>query len=511
MTDISRRQALLAGGAALGGAVLTLDPVDFALAAESASPVSRTISGRLAPGAADWLYLPVQVPRGIARIDVSYSYSRPAVPPGVPGNSCDIGVFDERGTALGGRGFRGWSGGSRTAFSIDAATATPGYLPGPIGAGTWNIVLGPYQVAPQGLDYQVTVTLTPGRDAAPYRPQYPPQRVPGRGAGWYRGDSHLHTLYSDGKREPAAVAAGARAAGLDFIVSTDHNSPSAHGVWGPLAGDDLLILTGEEVTTRNGHFLALGLTPGEWIDWRYRARDGVQADATRRIRRSGGIAVPAHPYCPYIGCAWKFGYDDADAVEVWNGPWTIDDEYAVNTWDSMLAESVHGGRRPLPAIGNSDAHSDPQVIGLPHTVVRAAELSRDALVAGISAGRSWIAESAAVELSVEVAAEGRTAGLGDTLVARPDAPITTTVAVAGVPGGLVRIITDQGQLLQSVLPASGSGRVTWTTTAAATAYVRVEVRRPLPDGSPGNGTAQGPLPQLGPMAALSNPVYVRAR
>jgi hypothetical protein len=55
--------------------------------------------------------------------------------------------------------------------------------------------------------------------------------------------------------------------------------------------------------------------------------------------------VPAHPYCPYVACQWKFGYDDADAIGVWNGPWTYDDESAVDTWDARLGEArgrAHG-------------------------------------------------------------------------------------------------------------------------------------------------------------------------
>src|SRR5665811_907691 len=93
----------------------------------------------------------------------------------------------------------------------------------------------------------------------------------------------LHTIYSDGHRTPADVAAGARAAGLDFMISTDHNTSASHGAWGPLAGEDLLIITGEEVTTRNGHYLALGLPPGDWIDWRYRARDTHFGEAAQTI------------------------------------------------------------------------------------------------------------------------------------------------------------------------------------------------------------------------------------
>lgn len=163
-----------------------------------------------------------------------------------------------------------------------------------------------------------------------------------------------------------------------LVCLTDplHNTSSSHGAWDPLAGDDLLIITGEEITTRNGHYLGLGLPPGEWIDWRYRARDGGDySDAARLIHRSGGIVVPAHPYCAFVACRWKFGYDEADAVEVWNGPWTTDDESAVDTWDSMLVESVRGKRPWLPAMG-SDAHSEPQVIGLPHNVVLSDGLSR---------------------------------------------------------------------------------------------------------------------------------------
>src|SRR5262249_39078810 len=154
-------------------------------------------------------YLPVDVPSGVRQIDVSYSYDKPAEPFGTVTNSLDIGIFDERGIAVRGKGFRGWSGGFRTAFSIAADQATPGYLPGPVNRGRWHIITGPYQVCPQGLNYSVTVTLTFGADNAPFQPQYPAQSVPGTTAKWYRGDCHLHTVYSDGRRTPDQVAAGA--------------------------------------------------------------------------------------------------------------------------------------------------------------------------------------------------------------------------------------------------------------------------------------------------------------
>jgi len=466
------------------------------------------VTGHLPTGAPDFVYLPVHVPVGVREISVSYSYDKPTVPAGTPGNSCDIGIFDERGTDLDGRGFRGWSGGFRTEFEISRAEATPGYLPGPVDAGTWHVVLGPYQVAPQGLDYRVEVTITRGAAGAPYVPDYPPTRAPGRGKAWYRGDCHLHTVYSDGKRLPSEVAAGAREANLDFMVSTDHNTSASHGVWGAYAGDDLLILLGEEITTRNGHVLALGSPAGRWYDWRYRSRDDAFPGMARMIHRHGGIVVPAHPYCPYVACQWKFGYADADAVEVWNGPWTADDESAVDTWDDMLVAAVRGRTAWLPAMGNSDAHSEPQVIGLPQTVVLADDLEQRALLRGIAAGRTYLAESSSVQLALSVSGHGRGAGIGDRLALPAATPVTVTLDVQGVPSGTVRLITDEGQLHQESLPSSGSGTVSWQTTPSLACYVRAEVRHPLPDGSPGQGNSILMTLPFGPMAAMTNPVFL---
>jgi hypothetical protein len=506
-TGVTRR-TLLRGGVATGAAgALTLATTQLASAAPGDS-TTTVLSGHLDTGAPDFVYLPIKVPAGVRQIDVSYTYDKPTVPSGTLANSCDIGIFDERGTGLGGPGFRGWSGGFRTEFSIAADQATPGYLPGPVNAGTWNIALGPYQVAPQGMDYSVTVTLEFGDPGSPFVPQYPPQRVAGKPRGWYRGDCHLHTVYSDGQRTPDEVAAGARAAGLDFMVTTDHNTSSSHAVWGPLAGDDLLIITGEEITTRNGHYLGLGIKPGEWVDWRYRSRDGDYDTYVDQIHRSGGIVVPAHPYCAFVACRWKFGYDGADAVEVWNGPWTVDDESAVDTWDSMLVDAVRGKRPWLPAMGNSDAHSEPQVIGLPQNVVYASAVSAGALTTAIAAGRTWICESSSVDLEFSATAGGKTAGIGERLDVDPDTPVQVTLTVSGVPDGVLRIISDEGQVFQSSLPDSGSGTVTYPTTASLAAYVRAEVRHLRPDGTPGNGNGMGSDLQLGPMAALTNPIFL---
>lgn len=100
------------------------------------------------------------------------------------------------------------------------------------------------------------------------------------------GDGHLHTVHSDGRRTPAQLAAAARAAGRDFMVSTEHNTPSASLQWGEHAGADLLILNGEEVTTRSGHWPAWNLKAGRnWIA--ESAQVQVTFGATDGVRLAG--------------------------------------------------------------------------------------------------------------------------------------------------------------------------------------------------------------------------------
>ena len=454
--------------------------------------------GTLPPGSPDYVYVPVEVPPGTSELRVSYTYDRPSVPSGTPGNALDIGLFDERGTEPGGEGFRGWSGGARTEFFVRADDATPGYIPGPIRPGAWHIALGPYTVAPHGLSYEVTVTLTQGEPGETPAPVYPPTRAKGRGRAWYRGDCHLHTWYSDGRRTPAEVAALARAAGLDFINSSDHNTHSSHPHWAPEAGDDLLIMLGEEVTTRNGHVLALGTDPGTFVDWRYRARDHLFARFAHRIREAGGLVVPAHPHGTCVGCGWKFGFGEADAIEVWNGPWTPDDEVTLAAWDNQLVASVRGGRGWLPAMGNSDAHRDPDAVGLPQTVVLADDLTREAIQEGIRAGRSYVAESRNVSLAFTASADDQAAGPGERLEVARETPVTVRLEATGAPRCTIRFVTDQGVLFTSEpLPVAGSGAAEWRTTASYAAYVRAEVR---------HETAVGPVP--GVMAAFTNPVFL---
>ncbi|GGN12142.1 hypothetical protein FHR83_003541 [Actinoplanes campanulatus] len=65
------------------------------------------------------------------------------------------------------------------------------------------------------------------------------------------------------------------------------------------------------------------------------------------------------------------------------------------------------------------------------------------------------------------------------------------VEVGGVPSGTVTFHTDRGVPRRVDLPRTGSGSITWSTSAEESAYVRIEVRHPG-----------------GRMAALTNPIIL---
>ena len=326
-------------------------------------------------------------------------------------------------------------------------------------------------------------------------PQFPPSRVAGRGRGWYRGDCHVHSARSHGAElTPEQLAAAARASGLDFMAITEHNTADTHGAWGRLAGDDLLVILGQEATTQTGHWLALGVRPGQVVEWRYGLRHDVIGQHVTQVHQAGGLCVAAHPHAPYAGGVFTYPFDQFDAVEVWNGlwssdrPWNADNNAAVAEWGRTLAAGIRSGRW-LPAIGNSDTHLDGQ-IAIPHTVVLADELSTSAVLAGIRAGHSWIAGSTAIDLSLHARAGERSAGIGDQLDTFGKPAVIQSV-VSGVPSGTVSFHTDRGTVHRESLPGDGPCTIEWRTSAEESAFVRVELRQPEQQ-----------------MAALTNPVIL---
>ncbi|HEU5038641.1 MAG TPA: CehA/McbA family metallohydrolase [Nocardioides sp.] len=474
---LDRRALLLAGtGAATTAAVLTFEP------AEAGSTVTKKFTGTFQPDdTEDWHYLPFRVPSGVRQIDVSYSYPPPIdTHLGYSKNVVDIGLFDAD-------GFRGWSGGARKKFRLTRTTATPGYLAGPIRAGRWRVALGPYQIV-SPVKYEVTVTLHFGKKGEMFRPTPAPTAVAGTGQGWYRGDLHVHTVHSDGSQTQVDVLGYAKARGLDFIGTSEHNTSSATRTWGTFVPDDFLVISGEEVTTRAGHWLATGLPAGTWIDWRYRPEDGRLAGITQQVRDLGGLSIAAHPYIPVPSIRWDFGSDFAemDAIEVWNGPWDGFDEQAVRRWHQLLTAGTF-----KPAVGNSDTHNQGQTIGLAQTVVRAEALATDAIVAGYRGGHSWIAESSDVDLHLTATLDDVSGECGDRVPSDAGQQVAVHLDATGV-DGCVATLLGPGTAVYGTAAAVDGAITLDVDVRGGTAFVRAEIRRNKD------------------MVALTNPIFLTA-
>ena len=467
-----------------------LAAVDIATVAPGAIEVA--FSGRFGFGIYRWAHLPFDVPAGVQRIRVTTSHESFAVG-GLARNVLDLGIFGPGGYDLGNAaGFRGWSGGARDGFVISRTYATPGYLAGPIDPGVWAVALGPVVLSPWGMAWQVRVTMERGEDGQPEGGSVVAPAPPSIcGARWYRGDLHLHTVHSDGERHPNELASAAQSSGLDFIVSTDHNTNAANQAWPASRTGNLLVIPGEEVTTRHGHWLAVGLSPRAWVDWRYGPGDGVFPRFAAEVRDAGGLVVAAHPSVPLPGSAWEFGFADVDALEVWNGRWNVDDELSLRIWQRLLRQ----GQRVV-AVGGSDSHGKHQPVGSPQTVVHANELSTPAIVEGLRCGRSYIVRSraAALELTARSAAPD-VAGPGQTLRVSPDTTVTVTAVISGAPDTTAALITAAGCVARATVGRSGRARLQWELDAMSARFARLEVR-------------EAQRRPLGAMVALTNPVWL---
>jgi hypothetical protein len=463
----------------------------------------------LTPNGERYVYVPFDVPRGAARVRVSYDYPREN-----GANTLDLGVFDARagGPGVSARGFRGWSGGRRSEFSVSREEATPGYLAGELPAGRWRVVLGLYKVAPAGVDVRVRVAVETeergaGRRSYKSRPpvsstrraESPGRAAAGRQPRWFAGDLHMHTVHSDGDWTVAGLAAAAREAGLDFIFVTDHNTASHHGEVeraneGARAS---LVLRGEEVTTYGGHANAWGLPAGAFVDFRVRPGDaaGVSAVAAG-AHRLGALISVNHPFAPCGGCDWSYG--DAikgfDAVEVWNGEWDATDEAALKLWDGLLQRGLR-----LTAVAGSDSHRAQNPIGRPTTHVSAGALSQAALLEGIRRGRVYLSRAArGLALDFEAAAGeigsrgalGARSGPGEEIHLRAPGPVVFYVKVGGEAGAVS--LVSGGRVVRT-LPGRRDGLTeVFEVECERDGYYRLEVRD-----------------HAGVMLAMTNPVYVR--
>ena len=392
-----------------------------------------------------WQYLPVEVPPGTYALRAELEYER-------SGAVVDLGC-------VGPAGFRGWSGGSRRSFVITADSATPGYLPGELEPGTWQVMIGLHMLPPGGSEYRVVaeVSSTPGQlrpgpapDPMPPLGERPPRRDLPAAAGrrWLAGDLHTHTVHSDGVMTVPELARFAAGRGLDFIAVTDHNTNSHHAeLPAAAATHGIGLLPGQEVTTPDGHAGALGDLG--WIDFREPADSWLGA-----AERGGGLLSVNHPIGGHV--SWTIPMKRRPPlVEVWHWSW-LDPH-----WTTPLAWWLAWDPTAIP-VGGSDWHR-PGSDAPPGTPTTWVECDRDdsrqaadpqLVLGGLRAGRTAISASRDGPVLLRVDGKLVAAGADTAILVGPEGPKAQVRGpLAGFPGdsGLHRLVDPTGATLALTL------------------------------------------------------------
>jgi len=160
-------------------------------------------------------------------------------------------------------------------------------------------------------------------------------------------DFHIHSKNStDSNATFKEIEEIALMRGLDGVAITDHN------VFSSFKSKKILVIPGEEILTRAGEILGLGLKKGI-------SRDLSPQETIEIIHKQGGIAVAPHPFDFFrkgLGSLMK--ELNIDAVEVFNSR-------TLSSMESELARKF-AQKHKLSVIGGSDAHV-PEEVGNVYT------------------------------------------------------------------------------------------------------------------------------------------------
>ena len=299
---------------------------------------------------------------------------------------------------------------------------------------------------------------------------------------------------------------------LQFVAVTDHRTDAG---WSDPDIDHpyLAVLKGEEFGSDGhagiwGHDAHIPHEPQDGESSNQRIRDCID-----EAHAQGGLFSPNHPVSD--GDVWAWDTDGFDAVEVWNGPWStmsapltteqldqwvtdhggdenpwirpatelegvVQNAQALRFWYGTLASGEH----PAP-VGGGDRHMIFPA-GLPTTYVAADSQTAEAVLAGISAGQTFVSRSPqGPQVVLTATVDGESYAMGS------DLPVADTIAIAWhvgrAEGGELRFVggpvgTDEPAVLATI-PIDGteaSGTWTWTVPSGG-GWVHAMVVDPLPE------------------------------
>ena len=235
---------------------------------------------------------------------------------------------------------------------------------------------------------------------------------------WYKGNIHTHTTESDGDADPHTVTRWYRRHGYDFLVLSDHNHLTLLDYSsGKRRFKRPLMVPGEEVTALiqqgdipihiNGIGISRVIEPVDAGD----VVSTIQANVDN-ILGAGGIASINHPNFHWAfdqealkqvtGASLLEVFNGVDLANTYGGPGKPSSE---EIWDGVLTAG-----RVIYGVATDDSHNYHDFIpglanpGRGWVVVRAPELSQDAIVEALASGEFY-ASTGVVISDLEISKE----------------------------------------------------------------------------------------------------------
>jgi hypothetical protein len=331
--------------------------------------------------------------------------------------------------------------------------------------GEWQILLGAYKVAPQGVTVRYELAFTPKR-----------RRL-------FKGDFHTHTLASDGVLALEELAQHARRHGLDFLAITDHNQMVSAASLPKVPG--MTLIPGIEWTHYQGHANFLGLER-PYDEPFFTNTPEAALERFKSARERGALITINHPFEENYGFRYDLETFPFDCLEIWNGPMRLPNLMAVGYWQGLL----EAGKK-IPICGGSDYHRDQLFLPLggPTTCVYALSASATDILQALRQGHAFVTFAPNGPILEMSAGE---AIMGDSV--RFSEVREIQIKACGLSAGdVIQVITNLGSTDLVTAPSPGDMRGTFTIEAAG--FARVVILRNFLPG----------LPML--PALISNPVY----
>lgn len=265
-------------------------------------------------------------------------------------------------------------------------------LAGELYDGTWSIEIVRTYPVQGGYKLQIESDLGTAEKKGKNPLLCPQSLITDKRTGWYRGDFHMHSAYTDGRVSLEEIELAAKAKQLDFISMTDHSTVTTK-----FPETEFPVIPALEITWDDeGHYNAHGLK--DFPDYAYFVRSTSNKDEAldllfRHLRAEGCLLTINHPF-PY-GWELKHNYDirSFDTLEVINAPHLlakeVNNERAVRFFDFLWRNGHY-----LKAIGGSDAHKknyfEQYPVGIPITKVYCKGLSVQNILEAARRGNSFL-------------------------------------------------------------------------------------------------------------------------